>query len=295
MIIDGKATAEELRHNIAVETAKLTGRKPTLAAVLVGENPASKIYVRNKIKACEEVGFHSRLLPLPESASESELLQTLISLNKDPNVDGILLQLPLPDHINPQKMVDAIDPKKDVDGLHPINMGLLLNGEKVGFAPCTPLGIRHLLVSYGIGTSGKHVVIAGRSNIVGKPLAAMLMQKEMQANATVTLVHSCTVDIATHTKQADILVAAIGHPEFFKADMVKEGCVIIDVGINRIPDETAKRGYRLTGDVDFEDVKEKCCWISPVPKGVGPMTIAMLLRNTLIAYQRHEGLPAWTW
>ncbi|NGX47604.1 MAG: Bifunctional protein FolD protein [Chlamydiae bacterium] len=281
MIIDGKKIANEIEQNLKNAIEKIHGRKPALAFVLVGEHPASIAYTRMKKKKCKEVGILSIDHELPETISEEELLSIVTKLNQDSDVDGILVQLPLPLHMQSHKILEAIDPLKDVDGFHPINIGKLLLGEKTGFFPCTPYGISILLQHSGIETKGKHVVIVGRSNIVGKPLAALLMQKAEGANATVTVAHSATQDLKGICLSADILIAAMGNPRFIKADMVKEGAVVIDVGINR---EEGK----LIGDVDFENVAPKCAAISPVPGGVGPMTIAMLLSNTLLSYQRSQ-------
>lgn len=280
-IIDGKKIALEIQHEIAHEVALLQGRKPGLAFILVGDNPASQTYVRAKKKACAATGIASTLLLLPNTISEEELLAHIYQLNLDPHIDGILIQLPLPLHINDRAVMFAIDPNKDVDGFHPMNIGKMLLGEETGFLPCTPNGIKTLLKRYHIQTAGKKVVIVGRSNIVGKPLAAILMQKKPDCNATVTIAHSQSEHIAEITKSADILVAAIGSPHFIQKEMVRKGTVVIDVGINRLPNKT------LVGDVDFEQVTPLASWITPVPGGVGPMTIAMLLQNTLLSFKRH--------
>lgn len=279
MILSGKYIADILQKELK-EKISLNAKKPCLAVILVGSHPASQAYVERKKKACSEVGISSPLYSFPESISEKELLEKINELNCREDVHGILVQLPLPSHIDQNKIMENIHPKKDVDGFHPINMGKLMLGLKGGFIPCTPLGIKTLLERYKIPVSGKHVVIVGRSNIVGKPLAALLMQKEPSCNATVTVVHSQSTNLASITKTADILVAAIGSPRFVKANMIKEGACVIDVGINR--EENAK-GMRLVGDVDFESVEKKCSAITPVPKGVGPMTVAMLLNNTYLA------------
>jgi len=281
-IIDGKAIAEEIRGDLKVQIADLARRKivPGLAVVLVGENPASQVYVRRKKKTCAELGIASFSYELPASCTEKRLLGLIGRLNNDDRVHGILVQLPLPKQIDEQKVLLAIDPEKDVDGFHPRNVGRMLAGNP-GFLPCTPAGCRELLVRSGHGPEGKHVVIVGRSNIVGKPLAAILMQKAPGADATVTVCHSRTKDLAKITRTADILVAAIGVPLFVKADMVKKGVVVIDVGVNRIEDKTAKSGTRLIGDVDFDKVSKKAAAITPVPGGVGPMTITMLMKNTI--------------
>jgi methylenetetrahydrofolate dehydrogenase (NADP+)/methenyltetrahydrofolate cyclohydrolase len=248
--------------------------------ILVGNNPASEIYVRNKGKTCEALGFYSVIEKRDENCSEEELLALINKYNRDEKIHGILVQLPLPKHINEMKVLEAVDYKKDVDGFHPVNSGKLMNGEKC-FVPCTPAGIVELIKRYNIETAGKNVVVIGRSNIVGKPIGNLLLQKNKHANATVTFCHSYTKDIVSHTKNADIIIAAIGKAFFLKADMIKEGCVIIDVGINKIEDATKKSGFRTVGDVDFNDCYEKASLITPVPKGVGPMTIAMLMKNTL--------------
>ena len=280
-IIDGKNISAQIRDEIKTETEilkKENGIVPGLAFIIAGDDPASKVYVKNKGKACEEAGFHSVTEVLPEGITEIQLLELIWKYNADENIHGILTQLPLPSHIDPQRVIEAIDPKKDVDGFHPVNVGKLSIGEKC-FIPCTPFGIIELLRREKIETSGKHAVIIGRSNIVGKPVASLLLGKDM--NSTVTVCHSRTADIKSITSQADILIAAIGRADFVKKDFIKDGAVIIDVGINRVEDERRKSGYRITGDVDFEDCFEKCSKITPVPGGVGPMTIAMLMRNTL--------------
>ncbi|HQY19809.1 MAG TPA: bifunctional methylenetetrahydrofolate dehydrogenase/methenyltetrahydrofolate cyclohydrolase FolD [Ignavibacteria bacterium] len=280
-LIDGKNISAQIRDEIKTETEILKKEKgiiPGLAFIIAGEDPASKVYVKNKGKACEEAGFHSVTEVLPEGITEIQLLELIWKYNTDENIHGILTQLPLPLHIDPQRVIEAIDPKKDVDGFHPVNVGKLSIGEKC-FIPCTPYGIIEMLRRENIETSGKHAVILGRSNIVGKPVASLLLGKDM--NSTVTVCHSRTTDIKKITSQADILIAAMGRADFVKKDFIKDGAVIIDVGINRVEDENKKSGYRITGDVDFEDCIEKCSKITPVPGGVGPMTIAMLLRNTL--------------
>lgn len=286
MLIDGKAIAEEIRGALHRQISTLARRKPCLAAVLVGDDPPSHIYVRNKIRACEDIGMRSLKQLLPTSTTEAALLKLVAQLNDDPEVDGILVQLPLPRQINALTVAGSIDPLKDVDAVNPVNLGKLLMGDASGFVPCTPLGVQTLLKHIGVTVAGSHVVIAGRSNIVGKPLAAMLMQKSEGANATVSVVHSQSRDLAKITRQADILIAAIGQPLFFTADMIKEGAVVIDVGQNRVTDPAREGAFRLVGDVDFEGVREKAGYITPVPGGVGPMTIAMLLSNTLQAYHR---------
>ncbi|SHK94430.1 bifunctional methylenetetrahydrofolate dehydrogenase/methenyltetrahydrofolate cyclohydrolase FolD [Rhodothermus profundi] len=290
-IIDGRAIAAQVRAEVkaAVEAWVQAGhRPPYLAVILVGDNPASASYVRGKTRAAAEVGIASDTLHFDPSISEAALLAEIARLNADENVDGILVQLPLPDHINPSRVLNAIRPDKDVDGFHPVNAGRLLLGEP-GFVPATPAGILELLRRSGIETTGKHAVVVGRSNIVGRPLAALLLHRGI--DATVTVCHSRTRNLAALTRAADILVAAIGRPRYITADMVREGAVVIDVGINRVDDPGHPRGYRLVGDVDFEAVADKASWITPVPGGVGPMTIALLLRNTLHAAQRRYPYP----
>lgn len=286
-IISGAEIAEQIRAELRTEIAALKERgvTPGLAVVLVGDDPASQSYVRTKGKACEELGVFSQTIVRPSSTPEDELLALIDSLNADQRIHGILVQLPLPKHIDENKVILRIDPDKDVDGFHPINVGKMLIGEP-GFLPCTPHGIQEMLVRSGNDPEGKHVVVVGRSNIVGKPVAAILVQKKKGANATVTIAHSRTKDLASVTRTADILIAAIGSPKLIKADMVKEGAVVIDVGSNRIEDPSAKRGYRWVGDVDFDAVKEKASAITPVPGGVGPMTIVMLMKNTILSASR---------
>ena len=286
-IIDGKAIAADIREEIRQEVGQLAakGIVPGLATVLVGEDPASATYVRSKQRACEKAGIESRDIRFPDTIGQAQLLDTVRELNEDAGVDGILVQLPLPDHIDPRRVIESIDPRKDVDGFHPINLGKLVAGEEA-FFPCTPHGILVLLERAGVRVEGRHVVIVGRSNIVGKPLAALLMQKRAGANATVTVCHSRTTDLEAHTREADILIAAAGRREFVTAEMVAEGAVVIDVGINRVEDPSAKRGYRLVGDVDFAGVSLRASRITPVPGGVGPMTIAMLLSNTTAAARK---------
>ncbi len=283
-VIDGKRIGDEVRTELKPRLSKLTdeGVVPGLAAVLVGENPASQLYVKMKGKASEEMGMAHWTIELPGDVPEARLLQEIGRLNSDPKVHGILVQQPLPDQISVDKAVSAVSPLKDVDCFHPVNVGLLLIG-RPRFAPATPSGVVELLTRSGYDPSGREVVIVGRSNIVGKPLAALLMQKAPKANATVTVVHSGTHELAAHTRRAEILIAAMGSPRFIKADMVNKGAVVIDVGINRIRDESLKSGYRTVGDVDFDAVRPKVEAISPVPGGVGPMTIAMLLSNTVYA------------
>lgn len=286
-IISGTELSATIREELKAEVAALAkaGKKPGLAVVLVGEDPASQVYVGSKRRSCVELGINSYSHDLPATCTEKKLLNLIAKLNADPKVNGILVQMPLPKHIDEQKVLNAVDPDKDVDGFHPVNVGRLLNGERA-FAPCTPAGCIEMLLRHGYDPAGKHVVVLGRSNIVGKPVAAMLMQKGPGGNATVTVCHSRTKNLAAITKQADILIAAIGIPEFVKARMVKDGVVVIDVGINRIPDATKKSGNRLVGDVDFKAVSKKAKAITPVPGGVGPMTIAMLMKNTVEAARR---------
>ena len=286
-ILDGKKTSEDLKQEIAEEVKQLKAkgkRVPHLAAVLVGNDGASLTYVGSKVKACEQVGFESTLVKLPANISEEALLREIEKLNANPEIDGYIVQLPLPKHIDEQKILLAIDPTKDVDGFHPANFGrMALDME--AFIPATPFGIMELLKRYEVPTKGKHVVVVGRSHIVGRPISILLSQKGAQGNATVTLTHSHTPNLAELTRQADIVVMALGIPEFLKGDMVKEGVTVIDVGITRLKDDSNPKGYRIVGDVAFNEVKEKASYITPVPGGVGPMTIAMLLRNTLLAYK----------
>lgn len=281
-VIDGKAVAADIRAQVAkrVESLKAKGVMPALSVILVGDNPASVSYVTGKQKALAEAGMVDKSIHLPESTSERELLDLIAKLNADPSVHGILVQLPLPKHINEEKVTLAIDPKKDVDGFHPVNMGNLLIGRK-GFLPCTPHGVLILLERAGVQTNGARVAVIGRSNIVGKPMALLLSRKEY--NSTVTLCHTGTKDLAAITREADIIIAAAGRPNTVTADMVKEGAVVIDVGVNRVPDASKKSGFRLAGDVDYEAIKEKASVITPVPGGVGPMTIALLMQNTIEA------------
>ena len=286
-ILDGKKTSEALKQEIAEEVKQLKaeGKKvPHLAAVLVGDDGASLTYVGSKVKACGQVGFESTLVKLPANISEEALLQEIEKLNANPEIDGYIVQLPLPKHIDEQKILLAIDPTKDVDGFHPANFGrMALDME--AFIPATPFGIMELLKRYEVPTKGKHVVVVGRSHIVGRPISILLSQKGAQGNATVTLTHSHTPNLAELTRQADIVVMALGIPEFLKGNMVKEGVTVIDVGITRLKDDSNPKGYRIVGDVAFNEVKEKASYITPVPGGVGPMTIAMLLKNTLLAYK----------
>ncbi|MBI5021803.1 MAG: bifunctional 5,10-methylene-tetrahydrofolate dehydrogenase/5,10-methylene-tetrahydrofolate cyclohydrolase [Ignavibacteriales bacterium] len=287
VIIDGKKIAEDIRHEIKLETEKLKIEKgiiPGLAFILVGENPSSQSYVKMKGKGCDEMGFYSITEKLPTDVSEENVLQLINQFNHDPKIHGILVQLPLPKHISEEKIVAAIDYRKDVDGFHPLNLGRLMIGLPC-FKPCTPAGIQELLIRSGTDPAGKHVVVVGRSNIVGKPVANIFLQKQIGANAVVTITHTGAKDISLFTKQADILIAAIGKAESITGDMVKRGAVIIDVGINRIEDNSVKSGYRIVGDVHFESAAKVAGAITPVPGGVGPMTIAMVLRNTLFSAQ----------
>ena len=284
-VLDGKALAGTIKDELKAEVDAIRqagGKIPHLAAVLVGEDPASQVYVRNKVRACEEVGFRSSLVRRPATITQSELLKVVRELNDDPDVDGFIVQLPLPGHLDEEAVNLAIHPHKDVDGFTPVNVGRMTLGLDC-YLPATPNGIMVLLDRYGIETSGKEVVVLGRSNIVGTPMTILLSRKANPGNATVTICHSRTQDLAAHCRRADILVAAIGIPEMVKADMVKEGAVIIDVGINRVDDSSRSRGYRLAGDVDYAGVKEKVSAITPVPGGVGPMTIVSLMMNTLKA------------
>ncbi len=290
-IIDGKQIAADIRAELRDEVAALKKRGivPGLGVILVGEDPASQSYVTSKERACEEMGIFSDDNRLPAGTSQEELMALVRRMNGDPKINGILVQLPLPRHLNESEVLLAIDPNKDVDGFHPMNVGKMVVGEKA-FLPCTPHGVVQLLVRSGVKIDGAHVVIAGRSNIVGKPLANMLIQKSPTGNATVTVCHTRTRDLAYFTRQADIVIAAAGRPNTITADMVRQGVVVIDVGVNRIEDATKKSGYRLVGDVDFETVKEKASLITPVPGGVGPMTITMLLYNTVESAKRAAGL-----
>jgi methylenetetrahydrofolate dehydrogenase (NADP+)/methenyltetrahydrofolate cyclohydrolase len=287
-IIDGKAVAAKVREDARQRASKLKekGITPCLAVVLVGEDPASLSYVTGKEKALAEAGMEGRDLRLPASTSEAELLSLIGALNADPKVHGILVQLPLPRHIDSDRIITAIDPAKDVDGFHPVSVGNLVLGKK-GFIPCTPKGVIFLLKEMNIKTAGAHAVILGRSNIVGKPLASLLIQKDI--NATVTICHTGTLDFSIYTKQADILIAAAGQPGLVKGGMIKRGAVVIDVGVNRVADASKKSGFRLRGDVDFESACETAGWITPVPGGVGPMTIAMLMRNVVEAAEFPKG------
>jgi methylenetetrahydrofolate dehydrogenase (NADP+)/methenyltetrahydrofolate cyclohydrolase len=289
ILLDGKQTSADLKVEIADAVSKIKNqgkRAPHLAAILVGTNGASMTYVGAKVKACELVGFDSTLIDLPEDTTEETLLAQIQSLNDNPAIDGFIVQLPLPKHIDEQKVLMAVHPDKDVDGFHPMNVGRMAL-DLPTFLPATPYGIMELLERYNVPTSGKQVVVIGRSHIVGRPMSILMSQKRPAGDATVTIAHSRTTNLAELTLDADIVVAALGIPEFLTAEMVKPGAVIIDVGITRVPDETKKRGYRIAGDVHFESVAEKASYITPVPGGVGPMTIAMLLKNTLLACERH--------
>lgn len=284
-LIDGVAIARAIRQEAAEKAARLTelGIRPGLAVVLVGEDPASTVYVRSKRKACDEAGMYSVCIQLPASTSQTELSNVVNALNADPLIHGILVQMPLPKHLDADAVSRTIDPRKDVDGFHPINVGKLLIGERDGFVPCTPAGIQEMLRRSGVDTNGAECVIVGRSNIVGKPMAALLMQDAVGANGTVTVCHRHTRDLAAHTKRADILVVAAGRAGLVTAEMIRPGAVVIDVGMNRIPDPSVPRRYRLVGDVDFASASQVASKITPVPGGVGPMTIAMLLANTVRA------------
>ena len=284
-IIDGTAVAKRVRERAAVEARRLAERGvvPGLTVVLVGDDPASAVYVGAKEKACREAGMNGQTIRLPATTSQAELLAIVDRLNADPAVHGILVQMPLPKQIDPDAIILRIRPEKDVDGFHPVNVGKVLIGRKDGFAPCTPAGVQVLLREYGVETRGAEVVVIGRSNIVGKPMASLLVQQGDGADATVTICHSRTRNLAEHVRRADVVIAAVGRPHTVTADMVKPGAVVIDVGVNRVDDATRQRGYRLVGDVDFEGVREVASLITPVPGGVGPMTIAMLLQNTVRA------------
>lgn len=287
ILIDGKKVAADIRAELKekISQLKIEGKNiPGLVAIIVGDDPASQIYVASKGKACEEIGMRTKTEKFSADISEAELLSLIQSYNQNNDYHGILVQLPLPKHINEDKVIESISHKKDVDGFHPISVGNLVIGKDT-FASCTPAGIQELLIRYKIETKGKHVVVVGRSNIVGKPIANIMLQKAEGANSIVTIVHSAAKNISYYTKQADILIAAIGKAEMIKADMVNDGVAVIDVGINRIDDPTKTKGYRIVGDVDFENVSKKASFITPVPGGVGPMTIAMLLSNTYKAYK----------
>lgn len=284
-LIDGKKTAAEIKQEIAAEVAEMTAqglRAPHLVAILVGHDGGSETYVANKVKACGECGFKSTLIRFEDDVTQERLLEEIHKLNEDPEVDGFIVQLPLPRHIDEQAVIREVSPAKDVDGFHPMNVGCMSVGLPC-FLPATPAGIMQLLKRYGVPTKGKHAVVLGRSNIVGKPMASLLMQKSEPGNCTVTVCHSATPNIKEICREADIIVAALGQPGFVTEDMVKEGAAIIDVGTTRVPDATRKSGWRLRGDVDFENVADKCSFITPVPGGVGPMTICSLMINTLKA------------
>jgi methylenetetrahydrofolate dehydrogenase (NADP+)/methenyltetrahydrofolate cyclohydrolase len=287
-LLDGRAIAQRVRERVAGETAALLARgvRPGLAVVLVGNDPASEVYVRSKGRASEEAGMHSVTITLPADTSQDELLAHVAGLNADPAIHGILVQMPLPPQIDSEAVIHAVAPEKDVDGFHPVNVGKLLAGDQSGFVPCTPAGVQVMLEEGGVETSGAECVIVGRSNIVGKPMAALMMQPRKGGNATVTVCHSRTRDLPFHTRRADILIAATGKANLITGDMVKPGAVVVDVGINRIRDESTKSGWRLVGDVDFNAAREVASLITPVPGGVGPMTIAMLLDNTARAARR---------
>ncbi len=289
-LLDGKKTSEDIKKEIAqiVEKIKDRGEKvPHLAAIIVGNDGASMTYVASKVKACEKVGFESTLIRLPNTTSEVELLKKIEELNQDDNIDGFIVQLPLPKQIDEQKVIMAIDPSKDVDGFHPENFGKMALDMST-FIPATPFGILELLERYGVETQGKHTVVIGRSHIVGRPMSILMGRKGFPGNSTVTLTHSHTKNITQITSQADIIITALGVPNYLKAEMVKDDAVIIDVGITRVPDETNPKGYVIKGDVDFENVSKKASYITPVPGGVGPMTIAMLMKNTLLARERRK-------
>lgn len=284
-LIDGKKVSDEIKQEIKAEVDKIVaagGKRPCLAAILVGHDGGSETYVANKVKACEVCGFESRLIRFEDNISEETLLDAVKQLNNDPDVDGFIVQLPLPRHIDEQRVIEAIDPRKDVDGFHPVNVGRMSIGLPC-FLSATPAGIMDLLDRYGIDTKGKHCVVLGRSNIVGKPVAQLMLRKGNPGNATVTVCHSATPNIKEITRTADIIIAALGQPGFVTEDMVKDGAVVIDVGTTRVPDATRARGWRLSGDVDFANVSPKCSYITPVPGGVGPMTIVSLMKNTLAA------------
>ncbi len=284
-LIDGKQTAENIKSEIAAKVADMVAqgkRAPHLAAILVGHDGGSETYVANKVKACERCGFRSTLIRFEDDVDLKTLLDTIRSLNEDPEVDGFIVQLPLPRHIDEQAVIEAIDPRKDVDGFHPVNVGRMSIGLPC-FKSATPAGIMELLKRYGVATSGKRCAVIGRSNIVGKPVAMLMMQKSDPGNATVTVLHSASENLKEICREADIVIAALGKPGFVTADMVKEGATVIDVGTTRVPDSSRKSGFRLCGDVDFENVAPKCSFITPVPGGVGPMTICMLMYNTLLA------------
>ena len=288
ILIDGKKVAEQIRNELKEKISELikSGKNlPGLVTILVGDNPASHIYVNNKVKACEEIGMRTNKEVLNASIPEKDLLSLIKSYNENDDFHGILVQMPLPKNLNEEKIIETVSPSKDVDGLHPVNVGNLVIGKET-FVSCTPGGIQELLIRYKIETDGKHVVVVGRTNLVGKPIANLMFQKKLNANSVVTVCHSAAKDISVYTKQADILIAAMGTPRFIKGNMVKEGAAVIDVGINRIEDKSHPKGSRIVGDVDFDEVSKKASYITPVPGGVGPMTIAMLLQNTFKAYMQ---------
>ncbi|WP_108247059.1 bifunctional methylenetetrahydrofolate dehydrogenase/methenyltetrahydrofolate cyclohydrolase FolD [Muricauda brasiliensis] len=289
-ILDGKKISNQIKEEITVEVAQMKERGekvPHLAAVLVGNDGASLTYVGSKVRSCKKIGFESTLIHLPEETTEEELLKQVHQLNNDPAIDGYIVQLPLPKHIDEEKVLMAVDPDKDVDGFHPTNFGKMALDMET-FISATPFGIMELLKRYSVETEGKHTVVIGRSHIVGRPISILMSQKGKPGNSTVTLAHSRTQNLKELTLQADIVISALGVPRFLKADMVKEGVTIIDVGITRVADDTKEKGYYITGDVDFDNVSKKASFITPVPGGVGPMTIAMLLKNTLLARERHN-------
>jgi methylenetetrahydrofolate dehydrogenase (NADP+)/methenyltetrahydrofolate cyclohydrolase len=293
-LIDGAAVARSVREQVASDVARLVaeGVRPGLAVVLVGDDPASAVYVRSKGRACEEAGIHSVTIRLPAETSQEELLAQVDALNADDAIHGILVQMPLPRQLDADAIIRRIRPDKDVDGFHPVNVGKNLIGERDGFVPCTPAGVQELLVRSGVETRGAECVIVGRSNIVGKPMLALMIQSRAGANSTVTLCHSATRDLAAHVGRAEILIVATGRPAMITGDMIRPGAVVIDVGINRVEDASAARGYRLVGDVDFDSAREVASLLTPVPGGVGPMTIAMLLRNTVKAAEQMERVVA---
>ena len=289
-ILDGKKVSNDIKEEIADEVAKMKERGekvPHLAAVLVGNDGASLTYVGSKVRSCKRVGFESTMVRMPNTTSELELLKKIEELNNDPDIDGFIVQLPLPKQIDTQKVLMAVNPDKDVDGFHPMNFGKMALDMST-FIPATPFGILELIERYGVETQGKHTVVIGRSHIVGRPMSILMGRKGFPGNSTVTLTHSRTKNITQIISQADIVISALGKPNFLKAEMVKDDAVVIDVGITRVPDDTKEKGYYITGDVDFENVKKKASFITPVPGGVGPMTIAMLLKNTLLARERHR-------
>ena len=290
ILLDGKHTSDAIKKQIAAEVEQILangGRRPKLVAILVGDDGASRTYVNNKEKACQDVGFDSAVLRYPAEISEGELLAKIREINEDPGVDGLIVQLPLPPHIDEDKVINTISPLKDVDGFHASNVGKMVLGEP-SFVSATPFGIMALLEHYQIDTKGKHCVVLGRSNIVGRPISNLLSLKGNPGDCTVTICHSRTKNVEQYTRMADIVIAAIGIPKFLKEDMVKAGAIVIDVGITRVPDETRPKGYRIVGDVDFENVAPKCSYITPVPGGVGPMTIVSLMRNTLQALKQRK-------